>query len=66
MSNSDLASDPLRSTMTGECFTVGPGVMPAFTVLHRKGNHCLHRSLTADHCQADGRVLMPCPVQCVQ
>lgn len=38
MNNSDLAFDPLRSTLTGECFTVGPGVMPVSNVLHRKEN----------------------------
>lgn len=25
MNNSDLAFDHVRSTLTGECFTVGPG-----------------------------------------
>lgn len=39
MNNSDLAFDLERSPLTGECFTVGPGVMPASNVLlHRKEN----------------------------
>lgn len=55
MNNSDLAFDHVRSTLTGECFTVGPWGDACL--------QCFHRSLTADHCRADGRVLIPCPVQ---